>query len=114
MTESVTEKIPPVLWQQSAGKGEKARQELTAREAIREAGKTPCGARQNRGRAVGPLKTLGYRRITANENSSDSWRNPGETNDHPQQFASKVPGQNSAYRHRNMEGAFENEGALLI
>ena len=55
---------------------------------------------------------LGYRRITANENSSDSWRNPEETNDHPQQFASKVPGQNSAYRHRNMEGAFGNEGAL--
>jgi hypothetical protein len=25
VTESVTEKIPPVLWQQSAGKGEKAR-----------------------------------------------------------------------------------------
>jgi hypothetical protein len=25
MTESVTEKTPPVLWQQSTGKGEKAR-----------------------------------------------------------------------------------------
>ena len=25
VTESVTEKTPPVLWQQSAGKGEKAR-----------------------------------------------------------------------------------------
>src|SRR5206468_11840790 len=47
---------------------------------------------------------LGYRRIAANESSSDSWRNPGEINDHPQYFASKVLGQNSAYRHQKYEG----------
>ncbi len=29
-----------------------------------------------------------------------------EMNDHPQHFASKVLGQNSAYRHRNYEGRF--------
>ena len=49
---------------------------------------------------------LGYRRIAANESSSDSWRNPGEINDHPQYFASKVLGQNSAYRHQKYEGRF--------
>ena len=27
--------------------------------------------------------------------------------------AEKLAGQNSAYRHRNMKGAFGNEGALL-
>jgi len=81
VTESVTEKTPPVLWQQSAGKGEKARQELTARGAIREARKTPCGARQNRGRAAGP-SILGYRRITLRTSAAGIRRNPGEINDH--------------------------------
>jgi hypothetical protein len=28
--------------------------------------------------------------------------------------AKKLAAQNSAYRHRNMKGAFGNEGALLI
>jgi len=50
--------------------------------------------------------TLGYRRITANENPPGSQRNPGEINDHPQHFAGKVLGQNSAYRHRKYEGRF--------
>src|SRR4030095_16039207 len=83
--------------------------ELTARGAIREARKTPCGARQNRGRAAGPLKILGYRRITANESSPGSRRKPGEINDHPREQSRR---QNSAYRHRNMKDAFGNEGAL--
>ena len=29
-------------------------------------------------------------------------------------LAEKLAGQNSAYRHRNMKGAFGNEGALLL
>src|SRR5260370_21123142 len=65
VTESVTEKTPPVLWQQSAGKVEKAREELTAHGAILEAGQTPCGARQNSGSAAGP-SILGHPRITIN------------------------------------------------
>jgi hypothetical protein len=52
---------------------------------------------------------LGYRRITANENSPGSRRNLGEINDHPREQSRR---QNSAYRHRNMKGAFGNEGAL--
>jgi hypothetical protein len=52
---------------------------------------------------------LGYRRITADENSPGSRRNPGEINDHPREQSRR---QNSAYRHRNMKGAFGNEGAL--
>src|SRR5260370_32545096 len=48
VTESVTEKTPPVLWQQSAGKVEKAREELTARGAILRGRKNPmrCKTKQ--------------------------------------------------------------------
>src|SRR5205807_4635221 len=51
------------FFEKSAGKGEKARKKLTAREVIRAAGKTPCGARQNRRRTAGP-SISGYRRTT--------------------------------------------------
>src|SRR5437867_6639507 len=66
-----------------------------------------CKTKQRKGSR--PDKILGYRRITANENSPGSRRNPGEINDHPREQSRR---QNSAYRHRNMKGAFENEGAL--
>src|SRR5438132_4350780 len=63
-----------------------------------------CKTKQRKGQPARLI--LGYRRIAANESSSDSWRNPGEINDHPQYFASKVLGQNSAYRHQKYEGRF--------
>lgn len=56
-TDSVTENRPPA--RKRVGKGEKARQELTAPEATREAGQTQSGARQNR-RAGGPSDARGY------------------------------------------------------
>jgi len=64
-TDSATENIPP--GPQGPGKGEKARQELTACRATGKARKTPSGARPNRKPRSGPLQVpprgtgFGYR-----------------------------------------------------
>jgi hypothetical protein len=68
-----------------------------------------CKTKQRKGSR--PVRILGYRRTMANENSPGSRRNPGEMNDHPREQSRR---QNSAYRHRNMKGAFGNEGALRL
>jgi hypothetical protein len=60
-----------------------------------------CKTKQRKGSR--PDKILGYRRITANENSPGIRRNPGEMNDHQREQSRR---QNSAYRHRNYEGRF--------
>src|SRR5206468_12530842 len=70
-----------------------------------------CKTKQRKGSR--PTKILGYRRITANENSPGIRRNPDEMNDHQREQSRR---QNSAYRHRNYEGRFRKRRrpSLLI
>ena len=102
----VSQKTYRRFFEKSAGKGEKARLELTARGVIREARKTPCGARQNRGRAAGPINPR-VRRIMSRDCGMGIRPACGtsEMNDHPAPNAFGAR-QNSAYRHRNYEGRF--------
>ena len=69
-----------------------------------------CKTKQREGSR--PDKILGYRRITANENSPGFRRNLGEINDHP--WLRNWPDRIRLIAIENMKGAFGNEGALLI
>ena len=72
-----------------------------------------CKTKQRKGSR--PDKILGYRRITANENSPGIRPACGtdEMNDHQREQSRR---QNSAYRHRNYEGRFRKRRrpSLLI
>jgi hypothetical protein len=77
---------------------------------MREAGKTPCGARQNRGRAAGPL-ILGYRRITRHASVAGARREPDEINDHR---PGEIRGTEFGLSSSQTKGAFGTEGALPL
>src|SRR5450432_2406554 len=77
---------------------------------MREARKTPCGARQNRGRAAGPL-ILGYRRITLRASAAGGSCEWAEINDHRGWETSRTE---FGLPLSQMKGAFGNEGALPI
>src|SRR5450432_2261293 len=77
---------------------------------MREAGKTPCGARQNRERAAGPL-ILGYRRITLRASAAGGSCEWAEINDHRGWEISRTE---FGLPLSHMKDAFGNEGALPL